>query len=143
MDRRLSKLIDDYQRRVAEAITLLEQAGIRRPVTNIEWEAMDVPGGGSLANGFTYFKHGFGCAVGGPTWGVDFDFGDEGQIDGVDAGRLYFFARKRLPDYGFDSEEDIWLAVKEAADAGELRFSGNILYYVTESGRRAMLGDAG
>jgi hypothetical protein len=81
--------------------------------------------------------------VGGPTWGVDFDFGDEGQIDGFDAGRLCLFARKRLPDYGFDSEEDIWLAVKEAADAGELRFSGNILYYVTESGRRAMLGDAG
>lgn len=50
-----------------------------------------------------YCKQGFGCAVDGPTWSVDFDFGDEGQIDGSDVWRLYAFARKRLADYEFDS----------------------------------------
>src|SRR5262249_28130399 len=90
-------------------------------------------------NGFDAYKHGFGCSVDGPEWGVDFDFGASGQIDGFDAWRLYDFARQRLSEYGFSSEKEIESAVRSAADAGDLEFSGYILYYVT--GRHA--GDAG
>jgi hypothetical protein len=52
-------------------------------------------------------------------------------IDGFDAGRLQDFARTRLADYGFESDEDIALAVRRAADAGEQEFSGYLLYYLT------------
>jgi hypothetical protein len=138
MDPRLSTLIGRYQRKVAEAVDMLEGAGIPRPASNAAWNACDVPGRGALPAGFAYYKHGFGCAVDGPAWSVDFDFGDQGQIDGFDAWRLYDFAHTRLLDYGFQSADEIERAMKAALDAGELRFSGYVLYYLTESGRRAL-----
>jgi hypothetical protein len=140
MDRRLSKLILDYQRRVAEAVKMVEANGIPRPVSNTSWATSHDPGRMSLPGGFTFYKHGFGCSVDGPEWGIDFDFGADGQIDGFDAWRLFAFARRRLSEYGFTSAEEIESAVYLAADAGELEFSGYILYYVTDDGRRALAG---
>lgn len=122
---------------------MLESAGIPRPVSNIAWAGNGVPGRGALASGFTYHKHGFGCAVNGPAWAVDFDFGDEGQMDGFDAWRLHRFARRRLPEYGFTSEKDIEAALNEAERSGELRFSGYILFYVTDAGRMSISEAAG
>ena len=135
MDSRLSKLVLDYQAKVAVAVSMLEAAGIPRPSSNIEWatRAWEAEAGsarGSLPAGFTYSVHGFGCAVDGPDWGVDFDFGNEGEIDGFDASRLHDFARKRLSQYEFASEKEIDNAIRAAADAGELRFSGYMLYYL-------------
>ena len=43
----------------------------------------------------------------GSAWGVDFDFGGEGRIDGYDVWRLHCFARRRLAEYGFASEKDL------------------------------------
>jgi hypothetical protein len=114
MDSRLSKLIADYQAKVAAAVAILESAGIPRPSTNREWVKTMIPHEGSLGNGFSYCKHGFGCRVRGPEWQVDFDFGDDGQIDGFDAGRLYDFAGARLPDYGFRSLDEVEVAVRRA-----------------------------
>jgi hypothetical protein len=138
MDRRLWNLIKDYQRRVADAVAMLETAGIPRPSSTTSWVESHDFGRMSLPNGFEAYKHGFGCSVDGPEWGVDFDFGALGQIDGFDAGRLYDFARSRLRAYEFSSEEDIKAAVRVAAEAGELEFSGYILYYVSDAGRRAV-----
>jgi hypothetical protein len=136
MDNRLAKLIRDYQRRVADAVAIMESAGISRPKSNLDWTVRKDPGRITLSSGFSFYKHGFGCSVDGPEWGVDFDFGDQGQIDGFDAWRLYDFARRRLSHYGFTSEEDIGSAVRQAADADELSFSGYILYYLTDAGQR-------
>ena len=129
MDPRLARLIADYQERVSDAVTMLEDAGIPRPASHLEWAAMDVPQTGSLPGGFSYFKHGIGCAVDGPPWGVDFDFREDGQIDGFNADRLHRFARRRLVDYGFGSAEEIESAVQDAHNAGDLVFSNN--YYVS------------
>ncbi|WP_437612572.1 hypothetical protein WMF20_09440 [Sorangium sp. So ce834] len=129
MDPRLAKLIEDYRAKVAEAVALLERAGIPRPSSSLEWTQTDVAGRGELAEGYRYFKHGFGCAVAGPEWTVDFDFGDEGQIDGVDAGRLQRFAGERLGQYGFTSQEQLERAFDDAKAAGDLVYSGYILYY--------------
>src|SRR5579863_3535448 len=118
MDSRLAKLIADYQSRVSDAVAMLGEAGIPRPASNTEWAASDAPEQGSLTDGFTYHKHGFGCAVAGPSWGVDFDFGDKGEIDGFDIWRLCAFARERLSEYGFESDEEIELAVRRVAETG-------------------------
>ncbi len=56
---------------------------------------MSIPQAGSLLNGYSYFKHGYGCAVRGPDWAVDFDFGECGQIDGFCPYRLEKFAQRR------------------------------------------------
>ena len=93
------------------------------------WAADAGPARGSLPGGFKFYVHGFGCAVDGPEWGVDFDFGAAGEIDGFDATRLHDFARKRLADYGFRSEAEIDESIKSAERAGSLRFSGYILYH--------------
>jgi hypothetical protein len=143
MDSRLPKLIGDFQRRVAEAVTMLEAAGVPRPASNMEWATNGVAGRGALANGFAFHKHGFGCAVRGPGWHVDFDFGAEGQIDGFDAWRLYDFAHEHLADYGFKSEEEIKVAIAAAVDAGELKSSGYILYYATNTAGPVTPGGAG
>jgi hypothetical protein len=136
MDSRLAKLIRDYQRRVVEAVAMMESAGIARPQSTHDWVAAKDPGRITLPTGFSFYKHGFGCSVDGAEWGVDFDFGEQGQIDGFDAWRLYDFARRRLSDYCFASEEEIRAAVLAAAEADELSFSGYILYYLNEAGRR-------
>jgi hypothetical protein len=143
MDSRLARLIGDYQKRVSEAVAMLVAVGIPRPSSNLAWAVSDVPGKGTLAGGFTYYKHGYGCAVHGPVWGVDFDFGDEGQIDGFDAWRLYDFAQRRPTEYGFNSEKEIEGAVKDAERLSELKYSGYILFYVTDSGRKSVAGSAG
>lgn len=137
LDPRLSTLVRDYQRTVAEAVAMLEAHGMRRPTSNTDWVTSDAPGRRTLPGGFRIFKHGYGCAVKGPDWAVDFDFGDEGQIDGFDAWRLCAFAGPRLRGYGFTDEKDIAAAIRRAAEAGALRFSGYILYYVVEAERGA------
>jgi hypothetical protein len=130
MNAGLFKLIRDYQQCVARAVALLEASGIARPRGNAEWAASDVPGRGTLANGFKFYKHGFGCALSGREWSVDFDFGEHGEIDGFDAWRLHLFAGSKLASYGFTSREDIERAVAAAASSGVLRFSGDTLYYL-------------
>lgn len=132
MDPRLARLIESYRMAVVKAVTLLERAGIPRPSSNHAWTRMDVPGRGELGRGYRYFKHGYGCAVRGPEWSIDFDFGDRGQIDGFDAWRLYRFAEKKLRQYGFDSQEDFERAFEEAKAAGDLLYSGYILYYTKQ-----------
>lgn len=130
MDPRLSKLITTYQARVAEAVGVLEKAGYPRPSSDSNWAGAEGPPHGELAPGYTFFKHGFGCAVHGPGWKVDFDFGEVGQIDGFDPSKLKGFAAGHLDDYGMRSEQEIDDLFARARDAGELAFSGSILFYV-------------
>jgi hypothetical protein len=60
-----------------------------------------------LNGGIRYYKHGFGCAVHLPDGGVDFDFGDKGEIDGFAASRLIGFSEGCLDQYRFSSEEEL------------------------------------
>lgn len=134
MDPRLFKLVRDYQRAVARAVALLNAAGVPRPASNNAWALAQIPPEGDLAEGCHYHKHGYGCAVRAPSWHVDFDFGDTGQIDGFDLWRLQDFADARLAEYGFKSEEELEEAFGAAVAAGDLQYSGYILYYVAGRG---------
>jgi hypothetical protein len=133
MDPRLSKLILDYQGKVAEAVAVLENAGYPRPSSDSAWAGTDGPPHGELTPRYHFFKHGFGCAVHGPGWKLDFDFGEGGQIDGFDPSRLKGFAAGRLDAYGLHSEREIDDLFARARDAGEVVFSGYILSYLARS----------
>ncbi len=133
MDPRLSKLIVDYQGRVAEAVSVLEKVGYQRPPSDSAWAGARGPPHGELTPGYHFFKHGFGCAVHGLGWKLDFDFGEAGQIDGFDPSRLKGFAEGRLDVYGLQSDKEIDDLFAEARDAGELVFSGYILSYLARS----------
>jgi hypothetical protein len=130
MDTGLSRLISDYHARVGEAIAVLAKAGIERPVSAADWAALDVPQRAELPGGFQYFKHGFGCAVHSPSWIINFDFGDNGEIDGFTGQSLCGFAGERLSEYGFESEKEVERAIKIAVELNAIRFSGYILYFL-------------
>ncbi len=134
MTRGLKKLIRDYKLQVADAVSQLEASGISRPTSLVDWVTRDIPQTGTLADGSLYFKHGYGCAVRSASGAIDFDFGENGEIDGFEPHRLSNFAGKRLVDYGFRSERDVKSAVARAEAAGHIRFSGDILYYVAHKG---------
>ena len=119
MDRRLALLIEDYQETVVKAIAVLERAGIPRPASNTEWAGIGLPNG-DLLPGYRIFKHGFGCSVKGPGLAVDFDFGNAGQIDGFDIGRLQAFATRRPDLFGFASFDQIRRTLAEATECGEI-----------------------
>src|SRR5690349_18226303 len=100
----LAQLIRDYRAAVAEAVDLLVRSGIPRPSSNYEWVGTVVPQSGKFVGEIGYFSHGFGCSVDLPSGSVDFDFGEHGEIDLFDFGRLNYFAKGRLSHYGFSSE---------------------------------------
>jgi len=134
MDPRLQRLIDDYKATVVRAVEALEATGIPRPTSTTEWTAYDVPGRGELNGGGKYFIHGFGCVVWLPDLVVDFDFGDDGQIDGFDWSRLLMFAGSRLRTYyDIEDEASLRLLFDAACRDGELLHSGYILWYTANN----------
>jgi hypothetical protein len=94
---------------------------------------MDGPPHGELLPGYRFYKHGVGCAVQGPGWAVDFDFGEHGQIDGIDPWRLKRFVAPHLAAYGVRSEEEIDNLFSKAHATGALNHSGDILFYVSRN----------
>lgn len=131
IDTRLIRLIHDYQDAVRCAVESLEATGIQRPKSWTDWVGYDVPGTGELATGGKYFIHGFGCAVKTLEFCVDFEFGEHGEIDGIDFHRMENFARNHLQtEYGFADSTELHSAIKASCDAGEMVESGYILWYL-------------
>lgn len=101
-----------------------------RPATNTEWVGLNIAHIGKLEGGISYRKHGYGCEVALPSGNVDFDFGENGEIDGFDTWRLISFAGERLNAYGFSNEVELKKHFDEAVSAGSLVYSGYILHYI-------------
>lgn len=125
----LARLLHDYRAAVQQALGLMEKSGIALPASNQEWLASPVPEHGLLQGDIRYFKHGYGCSVQLPEGTVDFDFGAEGQTNGVSPGALLHYAGVKLSTYGFDSEADFMACFEQALAQGELHDSGYLLYY--------------
>jgi hypothetical protein len=133
MDQRLRQLIADYQQTVANKFEQIRsELGIPAPSTNMDWAANGLRYG-VLSDGTQYFKHGYGCAVKYRGGSVDFDFGERGEISGFCASRLWAYARAKGSDYSFATESEVESKITEAASAGELKFSGYILYYINDT----------
>jgi len=135
MDKRLKKLIADYQARVRQAVELMARSGIPIPVTSNDWVENSIPYCGKLNGDVEYFKHGIGCEVKLAAGPVEFDFGRLGEIDGFDAWRLGKFAGSSLTSYGFESEVAIEKSFEAAVKSGEVKSPSPTLYYVAEAER--------
>lgn len=130
MDRALDELITKYVNVAAELFPrVAEHIGASIPITNMEWACLGVPQQGNTPDGVRYFKHGYGVVMTDGTHKIDLDLGDTGQIDGFDAWRLFSFARKNDIETSFRSHEEIESAMQDAVEAGELTYSGYLLYY--------------
>ncbi|MBB3118797.1 DUF6896 domain-containing protein [Pseudoduganella violacea] len=134
MDKNLEQLIIEYQTRVREAVALMYRSGVAMPYSSFAWMKSDIPMHGILDGGVEYFKHGAGCLVQLETGEIDFDFGDDGEIDGFDLWRLTRFMGGRLPRFGFASAEQIEQSFSDAVDSGKLNSEGG-LYYLTDTPR--------
>jgi len=129
MNSNLAHLINDYQNAVRQAIALMKSSGIPIPESNIAWVFSGVIQSNTLEGGIGYFKHGYGCAVDLPSGGIDFDFGENGEIDGFDASRLWSFSKNSNINYGFQDEAHFNDIFEQAVANSEIIYSGYILYY--------------
>lgn len=127
----LIKLIEEYQAIVAEAVTLLEASEFPTPTSNQEWANTISPYRETLLGGIGYYKHGFGCAVYLRPYPVDFDFGDEGQINGFDPYRPALFASERLNTFGFQSEAELNESFEIAIQEGKIVHSKEENFYLS------------
>jgi hypothetical protein len=130
MNTNLARLIYDYQSAVREAIAAMRGSGIELPASNADWAANGIPQRGMLKGDIPYFKHGYGCSIELPSGAVDFDFGEQGEIDGFDTWRLASFAGPGLSEYGFASKAALNDCFKAEVEAGRLVYSGYILHYL-------------
>ena len=60
---------------------------------------------------------------------IDLDLGENGEIDGFDAWRLFGFAQDSKIETSFGTHKEVESAMQEAVEYGELTYSGYILYY--------------
>lgn len=129
MDSRLTSLINDYQNSVREALILMRQSGIKMPYTSHSWNETNLSHILTLNGGIPFLKHGVGCQVGLLGGAVDFDFGDRGEISGLDAWRLTQFADNRFMRYGFSTKEEIRDCFMNAVEEEQLIQQNHNLYY--------------
>ena len=130
MNSDLDELITKYVDVAAELFPrVAEHLGASIPISNMEWACLGVPQRGSTPDGVKYFKHGYGVAMTDGRRKIDIDLGEEGEINGFDAWRLFDFAEGNEFPTSFASHKEIETAIKDAVDSGELTYSGHILYY--------------
>ncbi len=135
MDNKLEQLIAEYQSRVRDAVALMYRSGMTMPSSALAWVKANIPPEGVLEGGVKYCKHGAGCEVQFDSREVDFDFGEDGEVNGFDLWRLLQFARNRFPCAGFDSPEQIETSFEAAIASGELDRSGWGLFFVAGAPR--------
>lgn len=130
----LPKLIADYQASVRSAVALMYRSGIDLPYCRSDWIDARIDFDGTLDCGIRFLKHGAGCTVFLPTGAVDFDFGQQGEINGIDPWKLLCFARGQLSSYGF-TELSFREEFAKAVQSGELVLSDDNLHYVANEPR--------
>ena len=135
----LLSLVDDYKAAVAKAVVLLNTKSEKEKGFQVQ---QDSPGhyAGYLDDlkRIRYALHGIGCLVTTPEFEVDFDFGEAGRCDGIDAWFLFKFlvsneglkARHAL----LTSDEQVRQLLQELEEAGlMIRFPDLLaerLYYL-------------
>lgn len=90
---RLIAFINEYQLRVREAASLFQtHQNLENP---IYWRQAGLPQIGFIdpARTTEYAFHGIGCRVGLPSGEVDWDFGHDGRLDGLNPWFLWLFAQ--------------------------------------------------
>ena len=132
MDQRLARLIPDHRSSVSRAVDLIQRSGIPLPATADDWLSNRIPQFGELVGGVPYFKHGYGCSVRLPEEAINFDLGENGEVNGSDLWRMVDFAGSRLSEYGFTSGDEANSCFAVEVKRGSFVFSGYILYYTAE-----------
>lgn len=132
MDDELLRIIQLFQRSVAQRFgQIARYYNIVLPVTNGEWVDLELPHPIELPNGIVGFKHGFGISMCEQGTVTNFDLGDNGEIDGFNAGWLASFVQSHQLETHLTDAKIIQLLIDDAVSRGNIRFSGYINYYLS------------
>lgn len=128
----LQSLISDFVATVARRFAQLQrEIGVAAPASSTAWATNGLKKG-TLSDGAVYSKHGVGCLIEASAGGVDFDFGDRGEIDGFDAWRLVQFAEISNGRHAITDKRKIEALLHSALTSGEIEKRGS-LYFVVKT----------
>ncbi len=137
---RFVELIHEYQAAVLEAASLFEKyKGVsRNNLSRARFEGLPTDGFLDPQQTIEYYFHGVGCCVTYPNKMVDWDFGNNGRLDGFDAWRLWVFADEGTDNFPeFKQQEVLNKAFQEAEIQGIIyrqnRVNENNLYYLSSA----------
>lgn len=97
-DQTLDALINDFIAMVETSTLIFEEKFGTRDIRRL-WYTKAIKRRGRVTRGVKYELHGIGCRINLSTGTVDFDYGPNGEINGFDICRLYFFACERPSKY--------------------------------------------
>ena len=111
---------------------LASDLGISIPIKAHDWAMQEIEWSGISQNGIKYNKHGYGVSMRRDNVNVDFDLGKNGELNGIDPWRLFYFAEDNGIPLSYTSTKKVQDEFKCLEQSGELVYSGYILYYLAE-----------
>jgi hypothetical protein len=137
----------DFQNMISDYISLVFErmdrfcieTGFVLPNSANEWVSSG-PKKTVLSDGTIYSKHGYGCLITLKSGKIDFDFGDQGEIDGFDACRLSAFTESFPRRYSPKSEREMQPILEAALKSGVIEKRGR-LYYRMKNGAEPVVTD--
>jgi len=121
-------MISDYISLISERMSqfYLETEFVL-PESAIDW-ATRGPTNVVLSDGTVYSKHGYGCLIALKSGEIDFDFGDQGEIDGFDAFRLSAFTESFPSRYSIKSEREMQSILEAELKSGAIEKRGRLYF---------------
>ncbi|MDH5354649.1 MAG: hypothetical protein OEY09_09430 [Gammaproteobacteria bacterium] len=133
MNDQLHKLINFFLQNVLKAEELMKgKLNVDQPMC---WRHNKTPRTGTIDK-YTYEFHGIGCCFDFGDISVDYDYGDQGRIDGFDLWRLTIFGEQIKDFQSYVESGKIKIDFKECIEAGEIVQSSakdDYLYYLSKS----------
>lgn len=134
MDIELKKLIKEFNATQEKAVNVLEsELSCPRPKSTNDYIDRCVEiilESESVSNKYRIYPHGYGMSIVINGVFIDFDFGEDGEIDGFDPYRLFSFALNNNFNTALDTIEKIQSAVDTAVSEGSILKSDYINYYL-------------
>ena len=125
MNPELKRIISMFNLAQVEAVEILETVfNCPRPKDQMDFICRCKPWVQKLRyklNGFKIRPHGIGMAINMGKTKIDFDFGENGEIDAFDAYRLFNFIKANKIESSFKTEEEIQTEISKAVNMGLIR----------------------
>ena len=128
------ELVNSFNQRQKEAVQKLRDLwNIEFPLTNTNWlvwhHQADASNVSYEKGDVKIFPHGYGLSVKTPEFWIDFDFGDDGEINGFDAGRLLAYNEQNRKTNCLNTFDQIQNIIDQEVENGKVKYSGYINYY--------------
>jgi hypothetical protein len=134
MNPQLRTAIEAYVSASQELFTqLANDLGVSLPIKAHDWAMQEIEWSGISQSGIKYNKHGYGVSMRLENVIIDFDLGKNGELNGVDPWRLFYFSEDNNFPIPYTSTTQVQEEFKSLEQSGELVYSGYILYYLAES----------